>query len=159
MHREHDHVHHDHFHPYDMPRGGAGHNQMDAAQWQTPHLPHGTASGHDHPHQHETDLDLVEKAFVEGFQAATDPTSFLRLAGIPFKARLTDGTELKLLRVSQERRVDMGSLTPHLGGQTFRYDPLPGAMVSKRDSLAFVYFDGASARELSFEEARALKAD
>ena len=34
----------------------------------------------------EADLDQVEAAFVEGFLAASDPTSFLRLAGIPFKA-------------------------------------------------------------------------
>ncbi|MBO0903979.1 hypothetical protein J1C47_10020 [Jiella sp. MQZ13P-4] len=110
----------------------------------------------DDHHHHEADLDLVEKAFVEGFQSAPDPTSFLRLAGIPFEARLSDGTELRLLRVSQERRVDMGSLTPHLGGRTFRYDPLPAQMVSKRDHLVFVYFDGESTRQYAFEDARAL---
>ncbi|TFF25689.1 hypothetical protein E3C22_07955 [Jiella endophytica] len=112
--------------------------------------------GHDHPHEHEADLDLVEQAFIEGFQSAADPTSFLRLAGIPFEAKLSDGTELKLLRVSQERRVDIGSLSPHLGGQSFRYDPLPAQMVSKRDHLLFVYFDGEKARQYGFEDARAL---
>ncbi|MBP0616202.1 hypothetical protein J6595_11465 [Jiella sp. KSK16Y-1] len=121
-----------------------------------PHKSDHDHGDHDHPHEHEPDLDLVEKAFVEGFQSAPDPTSFLRLAGIPFEAKLADGTELKLLRVAQERRVDIGSLAPHLGGETFRYDPLPAQMVSKRDHLVFVYFDGKGTRQYAFEDARAL---
>lgn len=147
----------DHFHPYDVSSGGGhGHNQKGTTQWQVPHRSDHDHAAHDHPHEHEPDLDLVEKAFVEGFQAASDPTSFLRLAGIPFEARLADGTELKLLRVAQERRVDIGALAPHLGGQTFRYDPLPAQMVSKRDHLVFVYFDGTKTRQYAFEDARAL---
>ena len=35
----------------------------------------------------EPDFDLVEAAFVTGFASAPDPTSFLRLARIPFTAR------------------------------------------------------------------------
>ncbi|MBO0663583.1 hypothetical protein J1C48_13420 [Jiella sp. CQZ9-1] len=116
---------------------------------------HGDAAG-DPDHHHEPDLDLVETAFVDGFQTAPDPTSFLRLAGIPFEARLADGTELKLLRVAQERRIDIGSLSPHLGGHSFRYDPLPAQMVSRRDRLVFVYFDGIGTRPYRFEDARAL---
>ena len=152
MHRGHD---HDHFHPYDVPAGHLGHNHAPAtAQWQTPHRPDlPPETDHHHP---EPDLDLVEKAFVDAFPKVPDPTSFLRLAGIPFEARTSDGAELKLLRVTQENRVDIGSLAPHLGGSTFRYDPLPAAMVSKRERLAFVYFDGSDTRSLSFEEARAL---
>ena len=62
---------------------GPGHNTQPPAQWQTPHLPHGHSARHDH--ESEPDLDLVEAAFVEGFEQASDPTSFLRLAGIPFQ--------------------------------------------------------------------------
>ncbi|WP_370638385.1 hypothetical protein [Aurantimonas sp. VKM B-3413] len=148
----------DHFHPYDMPHGHVGHNDpKPAAQWQTPHQPEG-AAGEDHHHTHEADFDLVEKAFVDSFPAAPDPTSFLRLAGIPFEARLGDGTVLKLLRVAQDVSVDIGSLSPHLGGETFRYDPLPAAMVSRRAALRFVYFDGARTRALTLEEAKGLPA-
>ncbi|WP_226582002.1 hypothetical protein [Acuticoccus sediminis] len=130
-----------------------GHNR-GTVQWQTPHDPHG---GDVHEHApHEPDLDLVETAFVEGFRHTGDPTSFLRLAGIPFVGRRADGAELKLLRVALGTSADMASLTPHLGGGSFRYDPLPAAMVSKRSSLAFVYFDGWATMELTFEEARAL---
>ena len=153
----------DHFHPYDVSSGGGhghgpnqGHNHRDTAQWQVPHKSDHDQAGDEHRHEHEPDFDLVEQAFVAGFQSAPDPTSFLRLAGIPFEAKLADGTELKLLRVSQERRVDIGALAPHLGGETFRYDPLPAQMVSKRDHLVFIYFDGAKTRPYAFEDARAL---
>ncbi|MCQ0987471.1 hypothetical protein [Jiella marina] len=153
MHREQD---NEHFHPYDMTHGHLGHNNpRPAAQWQTPHAPH----DHEHgakPDEAEPDFDLVEKAFTDNFPNAPDPTSFLRLAGIPFEATAADGRRLQLLRVTQDNRVDIGSLTPHLGGETFRYDPLPSAMVSRRQSLGFVYFDGEGIRHLSFAEARAL---
>ena len=36
--------------------------------------------------QGEPDIDQVEATFVEGFAATTDPTSFLRLANVPFEA-------------------------------------------------------------------------
>ncbi|MEO0671367.1 MAG: hypothetical protein AAFZ05_05015 [Pseudomonadota bacterium] len=139
----------------------SGHNRADAAQWQTPHLPEGA-----HPHEHpavisdeQKDIDLVEMAFVEGFATAEDPVSFLRLSGIPFTATAGDGARLQLVRVEQVRRTDVASLTPHLGGETYRHAPLPKSLVSQRNALGFVYFDGQGLRELSFEEARELTAD
>lgn len=48
----------------------------------------------------------------------------------------------------------MGSVTPHLGGGSFRYDPLPAALVTRRRRLRFVYFDGAGLRALSFAAVR-----
>ena len=150
---------HDHFHPFDIGEpvkaGGTGHNARSTAQWQTPHKPQ---EARDLPPDEvpEADMDLVEKAFSDAFPTVKDPTSFLRLAGIPFMATMADGTELKLLRVAQENRVDIGALTPHLGGETFRYDPLPAQLVSRRERLAFVYFDGIGTHTLSFDDARAL---
>ncbi len=155
MHRGHDHDH-DHFHPFDPPRAPRGHNHAEAtAQWQTPHEPDAAHPADDHTR--EPDFDLVEKAFTDAFPAVKDPTSFLRLTGIPLVAVGGDGGTLSLLRVAQENVVDIGALAPHLGGESFRYDPLPAAMVSRRESLAFVYFDGKATRSLSFEEARALQ--
>lgn len=150
MHRD-----HDHFHPYDVSRGHVGHNHAPStAQWQTPHAPDAVPAPPEH--RHEEDIDLVEKSFIDAFPKVADPTSFLRLAGIPFTATAGDGAHLSLLRVAQENVVDIGALAPQLGGAGFRYDPLPAAMVGRRERLAFVYFDGAAARHLSFEEARAL---
>ena len=109
---------------------------------------------HDHG---EPDLDLVEKAFVTGFADAPDPTSFLRLARIPFEAHATDGTRLVLLRVETDLVTDIGAVMPHVGGASFRYDPLPAAMVAHRRRLRFVYFDGQGLRPLSLGEVRNLR--
>jgi hypothetical protein len=149
----HDHVHDDHDHDDTHPPHGPGHNHPHAqrapAQWQTPHQPDGTPS----VPSPEPDLDKVEAAFVDGFISAPDPTSFLRLARIPFEFA-AGGTSLKLLRVEIDALTDVGSLTPNLGGGTFRYDPLPTNFISRRRRLRFVYFDGASLRPLSYAELR-----
>lgn len=105
----------------------------------------------------DQDLDLVEKAFVKGFAAAEDPTSFLRLAKIPFEAIAPDSTRLVLLRVEMDHAVDVGSVTPHLGGESFRYDVLPARMLSKREHLSFVYSDGKTLRRLLLAEVRDLR--
>ena len=159
-------MHDGHDHRHDVGGGGgvqptqagAGHNRplapRKSAQWQTPHRPHGE---HEHDHDHrETDVDLVEAAFIEGFLEASDPTSFLRLAQVPFEAVASDGTKLALLRVEIDAVADVGSVTPHLGGGSFRYDPLPARMVSRRKRLRFVYFDGQRPRPLDLAEVRGL---
>jgi hypothetical protein len=107
----------------------------------------------------ERDLDLVETSFVEGFGRAPDPTSFLRLASIPFVGVAADGRRLHLLRVEIEGLTDVGAVSPLLGGAGVRYDPLPARMVSQRRRLAFVYHDGRRIVRLHFAEARALRDD
>ena len=108
------------------------------------------------PASSEPDLDLVETAFLDAFPACPDPTSFLRLAGVPFTGKGKDGVVLSLLRVEADQATDVGTLTPHLGGGLFRYDPLPAAMTSRRKSLAFVYFDGGGLVRLTLAEAKGL---
>ncbi len=148
------HLHHRHG-GHDHGSHGIGHNApRGATQWQTPHLPPGQAAPESAPA--EPDLDLVETAFLEAFPAAPDPTSFLRLAGVPFTGKGRDGVVLSLLRVEANAATDIGTLTPHLGGASFRYDPLPAAMTSRRKTLAFVYFDGGGLVRLSLAEAKAL---
>jgi hypothetical protein len=146
----HDHDHrHDHDHHHDH---GPGHNRAPdhpVAQWQTPHSPGEQAA------PAEPDLDKVEAAFIDGFIDAPDPVSFLRLGRIPFEVTAADGARLNLLRVEIDALADVGSLTPHLGGGTFRYDPLPANLVSHRRRLRFVYFDGEKLRPLTFAELRA----
>ncbi|MDR6952958.1 hypothetical protein J2X65_002317 [Ancylobacter sp. 3268] len=162
MHRGHDHDHHHggggHSHAQAHPHSHAGHNHghgpSRVAQWQTPHLPEPPPAA-EHLHD-EPDLDLVEQAFVEGFSAASDPTSFLRLARVPFDAIAEDGTRVSLLRVESNATTDIGAVMPHLGGGSFRYDPLPKAMVSRRQQLRFVYFDGKGLRPLPLAEVRRL---
>jgi hypothetical protein len=150
---------HDHTNGGGSLIAGIGHNRPSEprrpAQWQTPHredAPMGEA-GHPRP---DTDLDLVEAAFVEGFLGASDTTSFLRLARVPFEGTTPDGGKLALLRVEVDSVADVGSITPHLGGATFRYDPLPARMVSHRKRLRLVYFDGQTTRMLDLGEAMSL---
>jgi hypothetical protein len=161
MHRGHD--HHDHHHhngggDATHGRAQAGHNHITpprpAAQWQTPHLPDAV---HTSP-EGEPDLDLVEAAFVEAFAVARDPTSFLRLAQVPFEATDPAGTKLVLLRVETNAVTDIGAVMPHLGGETMRYDPLPARLVSQRRRLRFIYFDGTAPRALELAQVRGLVA-
>jgi hypothetical protein len=146
-HRHGDDLHHHHPH-------GLGHNAAKRPiQWQTPHDPSASQGETRAP---EADFDLVEAAFVAGFANAPDPTSFLRLARIPFTGQTADGSVLKLLRVETEEAVDVGVISPPLGGGLMRHDPLPAKLVSRRRRLAFLYFDGTQARSLSFAEALGL---
>jgi len=157
MHRGRD---HDHLHRHDDGgAAGLGHNQAPGGQrvvqWQAPHRGHDEQPRDDD--QGEGDLDLVEMAFVTAFAGAPDPTSFLRLAQVPFEARAADGTRLVLLRVETDLVTDIGAVMPHLGGASFRYDPLPAALVAHRRRLRFVYFDGQTLRPLGLAEVRALR--
>ena len=160
MHGRHDHAHlyshHDRLHAHGTASGyelrpSAGHNGAPPAQWQSPHVERGAMD------QPEPDFDLIESAFAESFPAASDPTSFLRLAGVPFAGRSADGRLLKLLRVEFEQVTDVGTVTPHLGGATMRIDPLPAQMVSRRRRLSFVYQSGSGITRLSLAEARSLE--
>ncbi len=137
---------------------GPGHNHPPrrAAQWQAPHRAPGAAEPL--PEQPEPDFDLVEAAFAEGFAVASDPTSFLRLAGVPLEGRAGSGQRCCLLRVELDQVTDMGAVTPHLGGGSFRYDPLPAKLVSRRRRLRLIYHDGSGLRALSLGEAKALAA-
>jgi hypothetical protein len=155
MHRGHDHDHGSGGSPPGI--AGLGHNQVNApvcpVQWQ---VLHSRPKRGGEVRAAPADLDLVEAAFAEGFLAASDPTSFLRLAGVPFRATTSEGTMHALLRVEIDSIADVGAITPHLGGETFRYDPLPASMVSRRRRLRFIYFDGTSSRPLSLAEILAL---
>ena len=125
-------------------------------QWQTPHRERPQDEQGKQVRRAEADLDLVEAALAEGFAEASDPTSFLRLAQIPFEAVADDGAKLALLRVEIEAVTDVGSLTPHLGGGSMRFDPLSARMVSRRKRLRFMYFDGTTLRPLDLAQVRAL---
>ena len=147
------HPHHAH------PTPGLGHNhapeRRPSAQWQTPHREEPAPPAPDHG---EPDLDLVETAFVDGFATTADPTSFLRLARVPFDVVRSDGIRLVLLRVETEAVTDVGGIMPHLGGGSFRYDPLPAKITSRRRRLRFVYFDGNGLRPMNLGEVRTLAA-
>ncbi len=166
----HDHPH-DHHHDHDRdqdrtgngpshfaqePGPGPGHNQPRAVtQWQVRHETKDPIP----PPDSERDLDLVESSFVEGFGRTSDPTSFLRLAAIPFVGVDGAGRRLHLLRVEMNSLTDVGAVSPLIGGEGVHYDPLPARMVSQRRRLEFVYHDGRELVRLDFAQARTLRDD
>ncbi len=153
----HDHVFHhhhgDHHHFHDEGVR-LGHNRPNAVQWQIAHEAEGEQPEALNPT--ERDLDLVEAAFVEGFEQCSDPTSFLRMARIPFVGVDGAGRRLHLLRVETELAADIGSVSPLIGGGAVRYDPLPARLVSRRRKLVFVFHDGAQIERLDLAAVRAL---
>jgi hypothetical protein len=74
---------------------------------------------------------------------------------VPFAATAADGIRLVLLRIETEAVTDVGSITPHLGGESSRYDALPAALVTRRRSASSTEVPTASAG-LSFAEVRSL---
>ena len=154
----HDHHHHfgDHSHVDGFGEGGRiGHNRPKAAlQWQVAHLPE--VAQREAPTPDEPDLDLVETAFVEGFEQCSDPTSFLRMAHIPFVGVDGSNRRLHLLRVETEYAADVGAVAPLIGGGAVRYDPLPAGLVSRRRKLAFVFHDGSRVQRLDLAAVRSL---
>jgi hypothetical protein len=157
MHGRHDddHLSHTNGESLDLPK--PGHNRREdgsVAQWQTPHI---SAKSHTAQANSDPDIDLVELAFLRALAAAPDPTSFLRVAQIPFEARTSNGTRLVLLRIETESITDVGSVMPHLGGGSFHYHPLPGRMATRRERLRFVYFDGREPQVLTLALVRGLR--
>jgi hypothetical protein len=134
---------------------GPGHNRPSPrpAQWQTPHRRDDRQ--HDPPDAAEPDLDLVEAAFVEGFEQARDPSSFLRLARVPFVTERA-GRRLELVRVEILCRTDVASVTPYLGGAGHRVAPLPEPLVARRRTLRFVYLGPARQEHLTLADIRPL---
>ena len=139
---EHRHMHdhsHDHGHDHHHGDGHRGDHGYDHH--------HDQAAGHNHapgpsrgamadaasaqasrPGDGERDIDKVEMAFIDGFIDATDPISFLRLGPRAVRNDRRPTAQSSVCCASKSTRsTDVGSLTPHLGGESFRYDPLPAA--------------------------------
>src|SRR5258708_24584954 len=115
MHPGHHHDHESGGSPSQPEIARIGHNQgnmpVRPAQWQ---VLHGDPKpGGSEPGSAVTDLDLVEAAFAEGFLAAGDPTSFLRLARVPFPAMTPDGAKLAPFRVEIDSIADVRAIPPH----------------------------------------------
>jgi len=61
------------------------------------------------------------------------------------------------LRIESDAVTDVGALMPRLGSRAMRYDVLPARMVTYRQRLRFVYFDGNAPRVLTLGEVREFK--
>ena len=118
-------MHRDHSH-------GAGHNHQG-----TDHL-------HSHPHgesakERTDELQTLSSSFIDGFRAAEDKTSFLRISGVPFQRPGPDGLTMSLVDAEIVSRWQIGTASPAFASRELNYMPFPGSMVSERESMRFTY--------------------
>ena len=120
-----DHGHHHHHEPH-----GAGHNHADSD-----HL-----HSHLHPEDEAADLQVLATQFIEGFLQATDKTSYLKLAGVPFERPGKGGAKaLKLVDIELKTEWQVGTAAPSFGSRELSYLPFPGQMVQERTNMGLVY--------------------
>lgn len=125
----HDHIHsHHHDHTHDEHHHH-GHNQTPAE-----HL-------HSHPHPQEAGEEQIalSEAFVDGFRNAQDKTSYLRLAGIPFTRKGSDGLSMYLVDVAINTNYQVGTASPAFASRELAYLPFPGSMVTNLETMSFTY--------------------
>ena len=115
--------------PHDIVNGHIGHNHA-----------------HDHLHSHlkpedeAAELQVLAEQFIDGFAAAKDKMSYLRLSGVPLEREgAGDGAALKLVDVQLTTEWQVGTASPSFGSRELSYLPYPGEMVTERTNLGFVY--------------------
>ncbi len=115
--------------PHDIVNGHIGHNHE-----------------HDHLHSHlkpedeAAELQILAEQFIDGFVAAKDKMSYLRLAGVPLERTQPGGAaSTKLVDVQLTTEWQVGTASPSFGSRELSYLPYPGEMVTERTNLSFVY--------------------
>lgn len=124
MHGRHDWHEHDHHHD-----GQHGHNHPISEELHS-HL-HGEGI-------HE-DIQALAEAFIEGFRAADDKASYLRLAGVPDSIDGPDGRTRRLVDVSITDGFQVATASPGFGSRELVYLPYPGGMIRPRTNLTLTY--------------------
>jgi len=116
-------------------------------------MPHDIVNGHighnhdpDHLHSHlkpedeAAELQILAEQFIDGFVAAKDKMSYLRLAGVPLERTPPEGgASMKLVDVQLTTEWQVGTASPSFGSRELSYLPYPGEMVSERTNMSFVY--------------------
>lgn len=113
-----------------------------------PH-PHGhNHAGVDHLHSHvhgasagerAEELQALATSFIDGFRSADDKTSYLRLAGVPFHRPGTDSLVQHLVDAKIVSNWQIGTASPAFASRELVYMPLPGTMISERETMTFTY--------------------
>ncbi|UES57831.1 hypothetical protein GFK91_20720 [Roseibium aggregatum] len=136
FHHDHEHGHHQHHHThhthdYDH-RVLAGHNQGAAD-----HL-HSHVHGASHADRAE-ELQALAVSFIDGFRAADDKTSYLRLAGVPFHRPGADGLIQHLVDAKIVSNWQVGTASPAFASRELVYMSFPGSMVQARETMTFTF--------------------
>lgn len=108
------------------------HNQGDAQ-----HL-HSHVHG-ESPVEKAEDLQRLASSFIDGFRFATDKTSYLRVAGVPFQRAGEDGLTMHLVDAAIVANWQVGTASPAFASRELVYMPFPGEMVSGRETMTFTY--------------------
>ncbi|NBC33369.1 MAG: hypothetical protein GVY13_11900 [Alphaproteobacteria bacterium] len=95
---------------------------------------------------------LLERAFIEGFRAAGDRASFLRLAGVPLEAAIDGVPGFKLMEVRIIDSIAVGAANPGFGTAGLVYHPYPAALMRQATTLTFVYRTAREVRELGWPD-------
>lgn len=116
---------------------------------------------HSHPHGDpqagapgaaRDDSDLLADALMEGFDAAPDKPSFLRMARIPDHLHGSDGEVLRLVDVELRYAYQVGTASPAFNAPKLVYLPFPASLVRERADMVFVYVSLRSRRDVRLAE-------
>ncbi|MEP2641513.1 hypothetical protein [Roseobacter sp.] len=116
--------------PHDIVNGHIGHNHAHP--------------DHLHSHMHEADdaaeLQVLTEQFIDGFIAAKDKMSYLRIAGVPLEIDTPGGgPSMKLVDVKLTTEWQVGTASPSFGSRELNYLPYPGEMVTERTNMGLIY--------------------
>ena len=115
---------------------------------------------HSHPHgeppaaagRSQDDDSLLADALMDGFDAAEDKASFLRMARIPAQLPGRDGEVLRLVDVELRRAYQVATASPGFNAQDLVYLPFPASMIRERATMVFVYVSLRERRDLDLGE-------
>lgn len=131
----HNHHHHSHGHGHDHSHDH-GH----------PHNHNHSHGDHLHSHVHGTsaaeradELQTLSTSFIDGFRAAEDKTSYLRLAQVPFHRTGSDNLVQHLVDAKIVSNWQIGTASPAFASRELVYMPFPGSMVGARETMTFTY--------------------
>lgn len=146
----HHHHHHDHSHGHVH---GPGHNHAHEADHLHSHV------GGDAARERAQEAQVLAAAFLDGFRAAEDKTSFLRLAGVPFKIDGEDGLAMHLVEAGISSSWQLGTASPAFGSRELVYLAYPKEMIGERETMTFTYVSLTERLDVDLMEVISMKMD
>lgn len=93
-----------------------------------------------HDADNAAELQLLTDQFIDGFVAAKDKMSYLRISGVPLEIDAPGGgPSMKLVDVKLSTEWQVGTASPSFGSRELSYLPYPGEMVTERTNMDFIY--------------------
>lgn len=105
------------------------------------------------------EAQVLATAFLDGYRAAGDKTSFLRLSGVPFKVDGKDGLSMHLVEAAISSAWQLGTASPAFGSRELVYLPYPKEMISERETMTFTYVSLTDRLDVDLMEVITMKMD